>query len=295
MARSGNRTALSVLVAFAMGAVACSSSGPPSAATPSTTASAAPSVEPGLYSVALDAGTPTMVLALPDGATEFALNSATDIAYQANDEDGHPQVFVIKAGATSAEQITHEELAAQSPTWSPDGTRIAYRAVAPDTTFEIYVVDVATGDAERITHDRRDLASEFPSPPSWSSDGKTLAYQVGEPPVVRTIDIATGETATIVTDAGLPDISPDGSRLSFNTWSEVKVTLVGIDGSDRTMIHSESDECCARWSPNGEWIAFTDYSAGQVLVYEVAAGEKSVIGPGYLVDWLDDDTLLVQM
>ncbi|MGZ8631899.1 MAG: hypothetical protein ACXWZF_13190 [Actinomycetota bacterium] len=243
----------------------------------------------------MDAGSPTMVLALPNGATEFAVNSAGDIAYQANDEDGYPQVFVVEAGATSAEQITHEELGAQSPTWAPDGARIAYRAVAPDATYEVYVVDVASGKADRITHDRRDAASEFPSPPSWSSDGKTLLYQVGEPPVVRSVDIATGEIATIVADAGLPDISPDGTRLSFNTWSMVKVTLAGIDGSDRTMIESESDDCCARWSPNGEWIAYTDYSVSQVMIYEVATGEKKVVRSGILVDWLDDQTLLVQL
>jgi hypothetical protein len=47
-------------------------------------------------------------------------------------------------------------------------------------------------------------------------------------------------------------------------------------------------------SPNGEWIAFVDYLAGQVLVYEVATAEKSVVASGAVVDWLDDHTLLIQ-
>ncbi len=296
MKRFGDRAVVGMVMVFVVGAMSCSSDTPSSSATLPTTTSASPSTsEPGLYAVDVDAGDATMVLALPEGATEFAVNPAADIAYQANDEEGRPQIFVIKAGQTSPNQLTQEKLAARSPAWSPDGTRIAYRGLALDSTYEIYVVDVASGDAERVTHERRDAASDYPSPPSWLPDGEAIVFQVGEPPVVRRVDLATGATTTIVNDAGIPDVSPDGSQIAFNTWSVVKVTLVGMDGSNRTMIPSANDECCARWSPGGDRIAFIDYPAGQVVVYEVATGEKSVVGSGAVVDWLDDQTLLINM
>jgi Tol biopolymer transport system component len=293
MTRSGNRTTLSVLVAFALAAVACSSSSSTSQATVTTPSPS--NAESGLYAVDISTGEMSLFLEpLEEGpvfaTTELVLSPDTSlIAFEDTEADRH-QISVMNADGTELHQLTHEG-AAGTPAWSADGARIAFRNLAPDSTYEIYVVDVASGESNRITKEPLDVEGT----PSWSPDGTTLVYQVGEHPMIRSIDLATGEAATILKDAGIPDISPDGNRLAFNTWSVAKVTLADMDGSDRTMIHSDSDECCAKWSPNGERIALIDYLTGQVFVYEVATGEKSVAGSGDLVDWLDDQTLLVRV
>src|SRR3546814_6806449 len=58
------------------------------------------------------------------------------VAFQADDDAGDPQIFVMNADGTRLHQLTHER-AARSPAWSPDGTRIAYRGLAPDSSYEI--------------------------------------------------------------------------------------------------------------------------------------------------------------
>ena len=129
---------------------------------------------------------------------------------------------------------------------------------------------------------------------SWSPDGKTIFYQIMHPSVLRRVDIKTRTTSTILQDAALPDVSPDGSTIAFNTWSIGHVTLANIDGSGRTVIPSGFDTNTPKWSPDGERIAFRDLE-GQTYVYEVSTGEMRVVGPGNIVDWLDDATLLVSV
>lgn len=290
MASARNRRAIGTLMALMLGAVACSSSSSTSSATPA--ASPVATSEGGLYSVDIETGQTTLFLGPPEGGSEFAFAPDADlIAFVAEDGDGHPQIFVMNADGTDLHQLTHEAIAGvSSPAWSPDGAQIAFRGRGPDVTYEIHVVDVASGELNRITHEHQDV-SELPS---WSPDGQTIVFQVGEPPVVRSVDIVTGDTSTIAKDAGLPDVSPDGSQLAFNTWSMAKVTLIDIDGSDRTIIRTHSEMYNAKWSPNGERIAFQSYPDSQVYVYEVATGKRRVAGSsGDIVEWLDDQTLLV--
>jgi Tol biopolymer transport system component len=124
-----------------------------------------------------------------------------------------------------------------------------------------------------------------------------IFYQVepsGEQPLIRSIDVASGRTTKIVGDAGLPDISPDGTQIAFNTWSMARMTLANIDGSERQVISSPGDRCCARWSPDGERLAFRDREAN-TYVYDVALAETRRIAPHDIVDWIDDQTLLVSV
>ena len=267
------------------------------AGTPTASASTGVFSTVGTYAVDVDTGEPTLLFESPEGVTEYSFAPGGDlVAFQADDGDGSPQIFVMNADGTGLYQLTHEQ-AARSPAWSPDGTRIAYRGLAPDSSYEIYLVDVASGVSNRITRQRQDMDSGYTQQPSWSQDGQTIVFQVGDdPPVVRSVNIATGATSQIVKVAGIPDISPDGSRVAFNTWSTAKVSLANIDGSDRRIFYDSGTGCCARWSPDGARIAFQDYPAGNLYIYELTTGERRTVGSiaGFnLVDWLDDQTLLI--
>lgn len=273
-------------VAAGLLSASCGTGGPDRASdTPVTSPST-----PGLYAVDIDTGDSTLFLEPAEGGTEFAIAPETDlIAFEAEDDDGRSQIFVMNTDGTDPRQLKLGSPEARAPAWSPDGTQIAFVGLAPDATFEIYVVDVGSTESDRVTREPVDVGGT----PAWSPNGDTIVFQVGEHPVVRRVNIATGATATIVEDAGIPDVSPDGSQLAYNTWSLARVTLADIDGSDRTIIRSPTETYNANWSPNGEQIAFQNYPEDRVYVYELTTGERRAFGSGDIVDWLDDDTLLI--
>jgi Tol biopolymer transport system component len=267
---------------------------PPAGNPPASTGLSAP----GAYAVDIGTGAPTLLFANPEGAAEYSIAPGGDLlAFQANGGDGNPQIFLMNSDGTGLRQLTLRP-GARSPAWSPDGTRIAYRGLAPDSSYEIYVVNVASGKSERVTREQKNVESGYTDQPSWMPDGRAIVYQVGNSPArLHSVVIATGATSTIVEDAGIPDVSPDGSRVAFNTWSTAKVTLADIDGSNRTILLSERDGCCARWSPNGERIAFQSFPGDTLYVYELATGTRRTVasftGLFDLVDWLDDQTLMI--
>ena len=98
----------------------------------------------------------------------------------------------------------HDE---QLPAWSPDGGTIAYvtkRGADPDRTlnYDIYLIEPRAGAVERqLTHFQgSDLDPYWESRPSWSPDGKRIAYlRSGEdkwiyyaPWQLAVVEVATG-------------------------------------------------------------------------------------------------------
>jgi Tol biopolymer transport system component len=240
----------------------------------------------------VDTGVPTLFLE----SEEVSFNNVTitpdgdRVAFVAEDANGRPQIFVINADGTDRRQLTQGSPGAAQPSWSPDGGEVAFRGIDRDGSSDVYIAAGGSGDTWQLTHESRDVGFAV----SWSPDGKTIFYQVMHPSVLRRVDIKTRTTSTLLEDAALPDVSPDGSRLAFNTWSIGHVTLANIDGSGRTVIESAFDTNSPKWSPDGERIAFRDLE-GQTYLYEVSTGEMRLVGPGNIVEWLDDETLLVSV
>jgi Tol biopolymer transport system component len=70
--------------------------------------------------------------------------------------------------------------------------------------------------------------------------------------------------------------------------------MADIDGSERQVISPEY-RGDAKWSPDGERLAFRDREGNNTYVYDVALAETRRVGPGAIVDWIDDQTLLVSV
>lgn len=191
-------------------------------------------VRRGLWVTAMDVGTgetrdlakcpnPSMCTASlsPDGGTVALLGKENELVLQ---------------DLATGRQRTYLQVRGLGYQWSPDGRTIAYDGDG------LHTVDVATGRT-RLLHPYRD-GQGVVLPPSWSPDGKRLAFF----------------------DRRLVEGSSDG-KYRFTAMT------VSADGeSPRTLVEAGACVCLGlappalAWSPDGKWIAVSSVGGGVSLL-----------------------------
>ena len=140
-------------------------------------------------------------------------------------------LYVVDVASGTATLLTPGDHDEHLPAWSPDGRTIAYvtkRGADPDRhlNFDIYLIAPEAGAKERqlTSFPGSDLDPYWESRPSWSPDGKRIAYlQGGEdkwiyyaPWQLAVIDVASGRSA-IPAPIGMsmtrPRWAPDGKSV----------------------------------------------------------------------------------
>ncbi|HMB93177.1 MAG TPA: DPP IV N-terminal domain-containing protein [Rhodothermales bacterium] len=150
--------------------------------------------------------------------------------------------------------------------WSPDGTRIAFESTR-DGNLEIYVMQADGSHQKRLTFDPATDAS-----PSWAPDGQHLLFFSNRTTTqnleghwqLYSIDLETLQTQLLpqpTGDAFRPVLSPDGSRVAFDAWTEKADThqlfVMHSDGTNlHALTHTESYESAPQWSPDGTQLVF---------------------------------------
>ena len=155
---------------------------------------------------------------------------------------GNLNIWIQQLGPGGrAVQLTHDDVDADDPTFSPDGTKIAFRSKKDGGG--IYLIPVIGGEASLLTQSGRG--------PRFSPDGHWIAYWSGGSdavvPTVRgagavyAVASAGGEPKRLGLDlatAGNPVWSPDGKHLlvyvspqTGYAWDTADWWLVSLDGS----------------------------------------------------------------
>jgi dipeptidyl aminopeptidase/acylaminoacyl peptidase len=144
-------------------------------------------------------------------------------------------LYLFDVAARKAEILTPGAFDEQAPSWSPDGRSIAFvtkRGPEADRTdnWDLYLIDARPGASPRqlTTFAGPDMLPDWGSrPPTWSPDGKYIAYVQGGP--LRLIYYAGQKLAVIPAAGGTPRMltgtldrnvlsprwSPDGKSILF--------------------------------------------------------------------------------
>ena len=177
------------------------------------------------------------------------------------------------------------------PRFSPDGKSIAVTITDPKSgTEDIWVYPAAGGPPARITFGSEDIS------PTWSPDGKELAYAYfvygGTWSIRRlALDGRRPEETIYKNDAdefGIPiDWSRDGKFLSMHlstmqgVYSNWSLPLAGgpafRPAATAALTASEYE---GKFSPDGRWLTFFSYETGRPEVYVVpfpGSGSKSQV------------------
>jgi len=152
---------------------------------------------------------------------------------------------------------------------SPDGARIAFDSDR-DGERGVYVADASGRNVRRVT------GAGFAAVPSWSPDGRRLAYvrsEVGQSRVwnIWTVDLATGSAHRMTSHkVGQPwggAWFPDGKRLAYS--HETRLIVRAVDGSSQKIFPSPVRGKLVRTpavSPDGNRIMFQVFRHGAWLL-----------------------------
>ena len=145
-------------------------------------------------------------------------------------------IFVLTLSTTQVRQVVHD---AMSPAFSPDGRRLAFDAQF-GTARRIWTADALGTNPAQVTDDSSEAVSHVS--PSWSPDGKHIAYRRFRTVTlsdIAVVDLATHRSA-MITDDLVTDVFP-------------------------------------AWSPTGDWIYFSSTRGGGLNIWRspVGAGGKA--------------------
>lgn len=119
--------------------------------------------------------------------------------------------------------------------------------------------------------------------PSWSPDGKRVAYVSFESkkPVIYVHELATGKRIVLSNEKGnnsAPSWSPDGSRLavSLSRDNNTQVYVINADGSGlRRISRSSAIDTEPQFSADGKSIFFTSDRGGSPQIYKMNSDGES--------------------
>ncbi|MEN0652669.1 MULTISPECIES: TolB family protein [Hyphobacterium] len=173
-------------------------------------------------------------------------------------------MYTIASTATILALFLSETASAQfgHPQFSPDGSQLTYFGWDLDSgTSEIFLMDMSSHEAIGVN-----LEFAWAANPVWMPDGRSIVFVGSEVGMRGNWDIfevsLDGRNASSVyaSDARTahPHISPDGAFLAIvEMGPHADILLIELEtGTSTQLTNTPSQEFHAKWSYDGQWVAF---------------------------------------
>jgi Tol biopolymer transport system component len=196
---------------------------------------------------------------------------------------GGIRLIDVSTGETRSVTAPPESTNHSRPALSPDGRRLACVSYSSGLTWHLEVCELGPdglqkGAARRVT--RRGMAY-----PTIAPSRERLAFvRFGNETDIYRFEAGRPARAVITSsvDEGNPHLSPDGSRIAFESYcggGGQEIWLAAADGSNATQLTRGPGrwQASPRWSPDGRRIAFDSLGEdGQSDIWTIDADGASL-------------------
>jgi Tol biopolymer transport system component len=206
------------------------------------------------------------------------------LAYD-SDRNGQADVWKMKLGGGTPEQVTHSPNNEFANDWSPDGTEIVYHTQGPGGQRDVMVVSADGMKTEPVA-----TTSAEEQHASWGPDGNSILLDRSEGGAPNDLMITTraGKGAPwqpprrLATGSSDPKWSRDGRHIAF--CADGELILIGPDGSGRRVVVSGAGGLprpnYAIWSADSRTIYYKAYDAqlqSSIWAVNVDGGEPRLL------------------
>jgi serine/threonine protein kinase len=156
---------------------------------------------------------------------------------------------------------------------APDGKAFAASRLDSKTLrSSLWVTDLVRGTTSRLSQDAEDVQI-----PSWSPDGKRIAYSSANGEIFLRDSGGAGEREQVVSNGSFPNWSPDGKTMIYtdnDILPKGKLMFVSPGGDRRPTLYLDGQFSQPAFSPDGRWMAYvsTESARAEVFVQPVPAG-----------------------
>lgn len=196
-----------------------------------------------------------------------------------SDRDLNRELYLVNVNTLEESRITSDDVRDELPAWTPGGDRIAFSSNRDGQKgMDIYAIQPETKQITRLTF----RPNGFDVDPSWTPTpepgeiSKTIVFASDRDGnyEIYVMNIGTLAVTRLTFREGSPDrkptISPDGTKIAFQSFIEDNWEIFVMDADGRNvkqLTFNPADDIQPAWSPLGNKIAFVSNRDGNYEIY----------------------------